>query len=201
MVASASSEKHSLQMDIPKMTSQFKLSEETPQSFITVSSDELKGIFGDNDVVRLEYPTNEFPTPKTQIIMVFSKQSGKKPQYVELQEWLDLLEEYRESQQLEQTDQTVPDMPFLGDIQAEEEHGESFVCIVSFLIDGNEDNANQIVVDSEDRNDCINAILESYPHEHLDFSIELMCKKCFQEQLLEKVEEDIDYYGGSRMIH
>jgi len=197
-------------MDIAKMTSQFKLPEETSQSLITVSSDELKGIFGDNDVVRLEYPADEFPTPKTQIIMVFSKQSAKKPQFVELQEWLDLLEEYRENQQLKQTeqaeqieqlDETVPDMPFIGNIQTEEEHGESFVCIVSFLIDGNEDNVNQVVVDSEERNDCVNAILESYPHAHLNFSIEFMCKKCFQEKLHEEIEEDLDYYGGSRMIH
>jgi len=186
------------------MTNQFKAepSEDIPQLLISVTSDELKNIFDDNDIVSLEYPADEFPTHQTRIMMTFSKQSGKNPQYIELQEWLELLDNFIQSKQEEreeQEEQSVPNMPFMDNIQ-HEEHGESFVCIVSFKVD-DEDNMNQIVVDPEDRNDCVNNILESYPHSHLDLTIKFMCKKCFQEQLLEQIEEEFDHYGGSRMIH
>ncbi len=187
------------------MTSQFnaKPSEDNiSQLLISVSSDELKNIFDDNDVVSLGYPADEFPTHQTRIMMTFSKQSGKNPQYIELQEWLELLDNFiksKQEEQEEQEDQSVPNMPFMDNFQ-HEEHGESFVCIVYFKVD-DEENVNQIVVDPEDRNDCVNNLLESYPHSHLNLTIKFMCKKCFQEQLLEQIEEEFDHYGGSRMIH
>ncbi|MCK5522595.1 MAG: hypothetical protein KAI83_05600 [Thiomargarita sp.] len=187
------------------MTSQSKAepSEDISQLLISVTSDELKNIFDDKDVVSLEYPADEFPTHQTRIMMTFSEQSGKKSQYIELQEWLDLLENFIQSKQEEeeeQEEQSVPNMPFMDNFQ-HEEHGESFVCIVSFKVDEDEDNVNQIVVEPEERNDCVNNLLETYPHSHLDLTIKFMCKKCFQEQLLEQIEEEFDYYGGSRMIH
>ncbi|KHD06090.1 hypothetical protein PN36_17080 [Candidatus Thiomargarita nelsonii] len=166
----------------------------TLQEVITVSSDELKAIFEDDDIVRLEYPTDEFPTAETRIIIVFSEQSGKEPQYIDLQDWLDLLEDYNESQQ------EVEVMPKRYKAELPE-HGEEFVCIVSFRLNGDDDHVGQSVVSSEERDDCINGILEQYPNEHLDFSTEFMCKRCFQEQLTQQPNEsDVSYYG-SRMIH
>jgi hypothetical protein len=170
-----------------------KQSKRTHQDVITVSSDTLKAIFEDDDIERLEYPINEFPIPLSKIIIVFSEQSGKEQQYIELQDWFDLLEDYKESQrqaknQLERYNAPQP------------EHGEEFVCIVSFRLNGDDDNAGQAVVSPEERNDCVNAILEKYPNE-LDLSIEFMCKRCFQDNLTEQImDSEVGYYG-SRMIH
>jgi len=173
---------------------QSKQGNDTHQEVITVSSDELKVIFEDDDIVRLEYPTDEFPTAETRIIIVFSEQSGKEPQYIDLQDWLDLFEDYKESQQQAEV------MPKLYKAELPE-HGEEFVCIVSFRINGDDEHVGQSVVSSEERDDCINAILEKYPNEHLDFSTEFMCKRCFQEQFTQQLKESEVSYYGSRMIH
>jgi hypothetical protein len=180
----------------------------TYQQPINISWDELKAVFGDKDVVKLEYPANEFPMPKTRIIIVFSEQSGKKPQYIQLQDWLELLENYRESQRLAELRnsreiQHQPDMPLITGNEQQYGHGEEFVCIVSFRVNGDEDNVGEAVVSPEERDDCVSAILQKYPNDQLDFSIEFMCKRCFEEMLSEDLEESEygDYGSGSRMIH
>jgi hypothetical protein len=169
----------------------------THQAVITVSTSELKAIFEDTDIVRLEYPADEFPTPKTKIIMVFTQQSGKKPQYLELQEWLNLLEDYKESQQTTSiaSDDTIN--------VSKSEHGKEFVCIIIFRVNGEDNNVGKVVVPQEERDNCINAILEKYPHDHLDFSTEFLCKKCFEEMFSEQLAEESEEFGhvGSRMIH
>ncbi len=178
-----------------KMINQSKLQKYTHQSVITVSTSELKAIFEDNDIDRLEYPADEFPTPKTKIIMVFTQQSGKKPQYLELQEWFDLLEDYKESQQSVVSDDTF-------DV-SQNEHGKDFVCIVIFRINGEDNDAGRIVVPQEERDNCINAILERYPNDQLDFSTEFLCKKCFEEMFSEQLAEESEELGqiGSTLVH
>jgi hypothetical protein len=165
------------------------------QSVITVSAEELKAIFEDSDIVRLEYPANEFPTHQTKIILVFTQKSGKKSQYIELQEWLNLLEDYKNSQQSTSTQPNTIKVPQYG-------HGKEFVCIIVFRVNDDDDNVSKIVVSSNERNDCINAILEKYPNDHLDISTEFMCKQCFEEMLAEQLIEDLEFsYPSSRMIH
>jgi len=180
----------------------------TYQQPINLSWDELKAVFGDKDVVKLEYPANEFPMPETRILIVFSEQSGKKPQYIELQEWLDLLENYRENQrQPELGDYTEnprqPNMPLVIGNGQQSGHGEEFVCIVSFRVNGDDDNVGEAVVSPEERDDCVSAILQKYPNDHLDFFIEFLCKRCFEDMLSEDLEESEygDYGSGSRTIH
>ncbi len=174
------------------MTNQDDPKEPMHQQIIAASSDKIKAIFDDDDVVRLEYPADEFPLPHTQIIIIFSEESGKEPQYIELQDWLDLVEDYKESQQEKMSEQNLPQSL---------EHGDEFVCVVSFRVNGDDDNVGRAVVEPADRENCVNTILEKYPYEQLDFSIEFMCKKCFKEMLNEQEEEaEINYYG-SRMIH
>ncbi len=162
---------------------------------MTVSSNELKIIFNDDDIVRLEYPPDEFPTPKTRLIIVFSKDSGKKPQYIELQEWFDLLEELEESSESEEEADT---QPIIGNLAAGLGHGEEFVCIVSFRVNGDDEQVGEAIVSHEERDNCVNAILENYPEDQLDFSIEFMCKQCFEEMLNEQ-SNNSGY--ASRMIH
>jgi hypothetical protein len=163
------------------------------QSVITISKPELKAIFGDQDIVRLEYPADEFPRPETRIIVIFSQQSGRQPQYIELQEWLDLLEDYREKQQ---------EAHFFSLENGPQKHEEDFVCVISFRIDGDDDSVGEVVVSPADRDDCINAILQKYPNEHLDFSIEFVCKQCLEENFIEESEIwNYGTYGGSQMIH
>lgn len=180
------------------MTKQYdsKSSKYTYQDVLTTSTDELKAIFEDDDIERLEYPAGEFPQSETQIIIIFSEQSGKEPQYIELEDWLDFLKDYRESQQ--QQTKILPKKPF----EAKQlEHEEEFVCIVSFRINGDEEQVGEVVVSPEDRDNCVNDILEKYPNEQLDFSIEFMCKRCFQDQLSEEmIESEVSSYG-SKMIH
>ncbi|MEN8216404.1 MAG: hypothetical protein ABFS56_08515 [Pseudomonadota bacterium] len=171
-----------------------KPAKKTHQKIITVSSDELKAIFEDDDIVRLEYPIDEFPTPQTRLILVFSELSGKEPQYIELPDWLDLLEDYKEKKQ------QAKKQPIQYNPQ-QLEHGEEFVCIVSFRLNGDDEHVGETVVSPEERDDCVNAILEKYPDDQLDFSIEFMCKLCFQDQLTEEVKDSEVSYYGSRMIH
>ena len=179
------------------MINQSKLHKYTHESVITVSTNELKAIFEDSDIVRLEYPADEFPTPQTKIIMVFTQQSGKKPQYLELQEWLNLLEDYKESQQVTNTTTQINTINL-----SQSEHGKEFVCMVIFRVNGDDNNVGKVVVPQEERDDCINAILEKYPNDHLDFSTEFLCKKCFEEMLNEQLAEELDFeHIGSRMIH
>ncbi len=104
---------------------------DTHQLILTASSDDIKAIFGDNDIVRLEYPADEFPAHQTRIIIIFTERSGKEPQYIELQEWLDLLEEYRKSQQQADMLRKIHDKQPLkhNDIQPLE-HGEKLVCMI-----------------------------------------------------------------------
>lgn len=161
---------------------------------ISLSSNEIKAIFNDEDIVRLEYSADDFPTPKTQLIIIFSKDSGKNPQYIELQEWFDLLEEYRENE--EQAD--MP--PIIGNLATGIGHGEEFVCIVSFRLNGDDEEVGEAIVSPEERDNCVNAILKSYPDEQLDFSIELMCKHCLEEMLNEQ-SNDSNFGYASRMIH
>lgn len=180
-----------------------KVSEHVYQPIITVSADELKGIFGDNDLERLEYPASEFPMPQTRIIMVFNKQSGKAPQYLELEEWFDLIEDYKESQQQLESLRNLNNYDLNNhNHTAADEHGEEFVCIISFQINGDDNNIRQAVVKPEDRNDCVDAILDNHPNDHLDFSIEFMCKQCFEEMMNEQRLEELGVgtYGSS-MIH
>ncbi|HEW98507.1 MAG: hypothetical protein DRR16_01820 [Candidatus Parabeggiatoa sp. nov. 3] len=161
---------------------------------MSLSSNELKAIFNDEDIVRLEYSSDEFPTPKTPIIIVFSKDSGKKQQYIELQEWFDLLEEYKENEEPAEI------QPLIGNLAAGLGHGEEFVCIVSFRVNGDDEQVGEAIVSPEERDNCVNAILENYPEEHLDFSIELKCKQCFEEMLNEQ-SNDSNFGYASRMIH
>ena len=179
------------------MTKQRRLKQlkHSPPEAITISSSVIKTILEDDDIERLEYPANEFPFSQTKIIIVFSKQSGKEPQFIELQDWLDLVEDYQESQQA--VKKTSKQYNSQGS-----EHGEEFVCVVSFRINGDDNNVGKVVVSQEGRDDCVNAILEKYPNTHLDFSIEFMCKKCFENLLTEELEEsEYGNYYGSRMIH
>ena len=82
------------------------------------------------------------------------------------------------------------------------EHGEEFVCVVMFRIDGDDDNIGKTVVPQKERDDCINAILKEYPHEQLDFSTEFLCKKCFEEIVNEQLTEESELgHISSRMIH
>jgi hypothetical protein len=168
--------------------------EQKKTTVIPLSSFELKDIFNDEDIVRLEYPSEEFPNPKTPVIIIFSKESGKNPQYIELQEWFDLLEEYKE--RYEQPDR----QPIIGHLSAGLAHGEEFVCIVSFRVNGDDEQVGEAIVPAEERDNCVNAILENYPNDHLDFSIETICKHCFQETLNEQsIESNFGY--SSRTIH
>ena len=168
---------------------------DTHPPVITVSSDDIKAIFGDNDIAKLEYPADEFPSPQTRIILTFTERSGKKPQYIELQEWLELLENYRERQKSGNLLRHLNDTQWYDyDDTQQYEHGEEFVCMISYRVNGDKDNAGEAVVNSEDRDDYINTILEKHPHDQLDFSTEFMCKRCFEEMLSEQLEESI--FGG-----
>jgi len=158
------------------------------KSVIIISSDKLKAIFGNDDVVRLEYPTNEFPTSQTKIIIVFANESKK--QYIELSEWLELLEDY-EANQLVDISLSNEDAP---------EHGKEFVCVISFRVNNDDETIGKTVVAPEDRDDCIKALLKKYPNDHLDLSSEFMCKHCF-EDILEKELEELEFNYGSQMIH
>ncbi len=158
------------------------------KSVITVSSDELKAIFGNDDVVRLEYPTNEFPIPETKIIIVFADESKK--QYIELREWLSLLENYQAEQ--------VIDISLSN--EDSQEHGKEFVCVISFRVNSDDETIGKTVVSPEDRDDCIKAILKKYPNDHLDLSSEFMCKHCFEE-ILQKELEELEFDYGSKMVH
>ena len=119
--------------------SNLKSSKDTDQSIITLSSEELKVIFGDKDIVRLEYPDDEFPRPETRIIVIFSQSSDKQPQYIELQEWFDLLKDYREKQQ-EAHLFSLDNVP--------QKHEEDLVCVISFRID-DEDSVSEVVVSQQ----------------------------------------------------
>ncbi len=154
------------------------------KDIIAGTSDKLKAIFKDDDIIRLEYPVNEFPLSQTQILIIFTKQSGKEPQYIELQDWLDLVEEYKAQESENLREQNI-------------EHDEEFVCLVSFRLNGDNNSAGQAVVSAEERDDCVNAILDKYPQVQLDLSIKFMCKQCFKE----KHEKEMIAYYGSRMIH
>ncbi len=158
------------------------------KSVIIISSDKLKAIFGNDNVVRLEYPTNEFPMPQTKIIIVFADEAKK--QYIELGEWLELLEN-NESNQL------VDVSLFNEDAK---EHGKEFVCVISFRVNSDDETIGKTVVSPEDRDGCIKAILKKYPNDHLDISSEFMCKHCF-EDILQKELEELEFNYGSNMIH
>ncbi|MBE9561901.1 MAG: hypothetical protein IMF12_03415 [Proteobacteria bacterium] len=159
------------------------------KSVIIVSSDEIKEIFGNDDIVRLEYPANEFPTLQTKIIIIFAE--GVKNQYIELNEWLSLLEDYKLNKLVDIS---------LSDDDDSEEHGKEFVCVISFRINSDDESIGKTVVSPEDRDDCIKAILKKYPNDHLDLSSEFICKHCFEEMLLKELE-DLEINHGSKMIH
>ncbi len=158
------------------------------KSVIMVSSDELKAIFGNDDIVRLEYPANEFPTPETKIYIIFADDSKK--QYIELSEWLNLLENYQSEQTIE-----VSSLK-----ESSNEHGKEFVCVISFRVNNDDETIGKTVVAPEDRDGCIKAILKKYPNDHLDLSSEFMCKHCFEE-ILQKELEELEFDYGSKMVH
>jgi len=163
---------------------------------VTISADELQAIFDDSDIVKLEYPADEFPIPETRIIIIFSQQSGKKPQYIELKEWLDLLENYRKMQQKTHL--------FSLDKVSQPKRVEKVVCVISFRINGDDDYIGKTIVLPEERDNCVKTILQKYPHEHLEFSIELKCESDIEESFLnEFVVEEWGYnnYANSQMIH
>ncbi|MDM8567383.1 hypothetical protein QUF74_17250 [Candidatus Halobeggiatoa sp. HSG11] len=162
------------------------------KSVIIVSSDEIKEIFGNDDIVKLEYPADEFPTPKTKIIITFAKKTKK--QYIELSEWLNLLEDYNANKLV---DISLSDE---NSNETSEEHDKEFVCVISFRVDSDDETIGKTVVSPEDRDDCIKAILKKYPNEHLDLSSEFMCKHCFEEMLLKELE-DLEFDHGSKTIH
>mgnify|MGYP003572655326 CR=1 FL=1 len=157
---------------------------------ITITSDELQAIFDDQDIVKLEYPADEFPTSETRIIIIFSQQSGKKPQYIELQEWLDLLENYRERQE--------------AHLLSSHQPAKNAVCVISFRINGDDKYIGKMIVLPEERNNCVNAILQKYPYDHLEFSIELISEPNFEETFVDEfTTEEVGFnnYAGSRTIH
>ncbi|MFK5969476.1 MAG: hypothetical protein QM487_05060 [Candidatus Marithrix sp.] len=159
------------------------------KSVIMVSSDELKAIFGNDDIVRLEYPANEFPTPETKIYIIYADDSKK--QYIELSEWLSLLEDYKSEQIIEVSPLKEEDS---------QEHGKEFVCIISFRVNSDDETIGKTVVAPEDRDDCMKAILKKYPNDNLDLSSEFMCKHCFEE-ILQKELEELEFDYGSKMVH
>jgi hypothetical protein len=153
------------------------------KSIITISADELKIIFNNDDIVRLEYPADEFPTLETEISIIFADKS--KQQYIELSEWLLLLQNYKEHKLSSDTTQ---------------KHDKKFVCVISFRVNNDDETIGKTVVEPEDRDDCISAILKKYPDDHLDFSSEFICKHCFEEMLMKELE-DLEINHGSKMIH
>ncbi|MCK5878085.1 MAG: hypothetical protein KAG43_10655 [Candidatus Marithrix sp.] len=156
------------------------------KSVVSINSNELKDIFGNDDVVRLEYPATEFPTSQTKMTIIFAD----KKQYIELAEWLILLEEYNENKSVDK----------LSLDKDSEEHDKEFICVISFRVNSDDKTIGKTVVPSDDRNDCIQAILQKYPDDNLDFSSEFVCKHCF-EQMLQNELGDLEFNYGSEMIH